>query len=133
VAVLALVAALLAGGGAAAIVLPGLTDSGAFTRWGLPLATLVLDGAATVTVGLLLLAVLLPSRTDELHPDALRALRLASRWAALWALAALVVLLLTFSDLLGTRDRPTSWWCCSRSRSWWPRASPCARGARWRC
>ena len=100
-AVLALVAALLAGGGAASLDLPGLGDPGAATRWGLPLATLVLDGAATVTVGLLLLAVLVPARTDELHPDALRALRLASVWAGVWALAALVVLLLTLSDLIG--------------------------------
>ena len=101
VAVLALVLALLVGGGAANLVLPGLADPGAFTRWGLPLATLVLDGASTVTVGLLLLAVLLPARSDGLHPDALRALRLSSVWAALWAAAALVVLLLTLSDLLG--------------------------------
>ncbi len=100
-AVLALVAALLLGGGLTASVLPGLTDPGALTRWGLPLATLVLDGAATVTVGLLLLAVLMPATRDELTPGALHALRLASLWAAVWAAAAVSVHLLTLSDLLG--------------------------------
>ena len=33
------------GGGAAGYVLPGLPDPGVATRWGLPLAKLVLDGA----------------------------------------------------------------------------------------
>jgi len=100
-AVLALLAALAVGGGAASYLLPGLTDPGAVTRWGLPVARLMLDGAATVTVGLLLLAVLIPARRDELHPDALRAVRLGSVWAAVWMLAALVAHLLTLSDLIG--------------------------------
>jgi putative copper resistance protein D len=100
-AVLALLAALALGGGAASYLLPGLTDPGALTRWGLPMARLLLDAAATVTVGMLLLAVLLPARRDELHPDALRALRLGSLWAGVWLLAALVAHLLTLSDLIG--------------------------------
>ena len=97
----ALVLALLVGGGAASYLLPGLTDPGPLTRWGLPLAQLVLDGSATVTVGFLLLAVLVPARTDELHPAALRSLRMASLWAGVWALAAVAVHLLTLSDLIG--------------------------------
>lgn len=100
-AVLALLAALAVGGGAASYLLPGLTDPGAVTRWGLPVARLMLDGAATVTVGLLLLAVLIPARRDELRADALRAVRLGSVWAAVWMLAALVAHLLTLSDLIG--------------------------------
>jgi cytochrome c oxidase assembly factor CtaG/putative copper export protein len=101
VAVAALAVALLLGGGAASDLLPGLTDPGPATRWGLPLAKLVLDGAGTVTVGFLLLAVLIPARTDELHPGALRALRMASLWAAVWGTAAVAVHLLTLSDLIG--------------------------------
>lgn len=100
-AIAALVAALALGGGAAGYVLPGLPDPGVAIRWGLPLAKLVLDGAGAVTVGLLLLGVLVPARKDELHPDALRAIRLASLWAGVWALAAVVVHLLTLSDLVG--------------------------------
>lgn len=80
---------------------PGLSDPGAVTRWGLPIAKVVLNGAAAVTVGLVGLAVALPARNSELGRDALRALRAAS-WSALaWALAAAVVHLLTFSDLVG--------------------------------
>lgn len=101
VAVVALLVALGLGGGAAGYILPGLPDPGVATRWGLPLARLVLDGSATVTVGLLLLAVLLPARTDALHADALRAIRLASVWAGVWAFAAVVTHLLTLSDLVG--------------------------------
>jgi len=100
-AVLTLALALALGGGAAGYVLPGLPDPGVATRWGLPLSKLVLDGAGAVTVGLLLLAVLLPARRQELHPDALRAMRLASIWAGVWALAALSTHLLTLSDLVG--------------------------------
>jgi putative copper resistance protein D len=100
-AVLTLALALALGGGAAGFVLPGLPDPGAATRWGLPIAKLVLNGAGAVTVGLVLLAVLLPARRDELHPDALRAIRLASVWAGVWALAALATHLLTLSDLIG--------------------------------
>ncbi len=101
VAVVTLALALALGGGAAGYVLPGLPDPGVATRWGLPLAKLLLDGAGAVTVGLLLLAVLLPARKDELHADALRANRLAAVWAGVWALAALVTHLLTLSDLVG--------------------------------
>ena len=97
----ALVVALALGGGAAGFMLPGLPDPGAATRWGLPLSRLVLDGAGAATVGLLLLAVLLPARKDELAPAALRAMRLASVWAGVWAVAALVAHLLTLSDLIG--------------------------------
>jgi cytochrome c oxidase assembly factor CtaG/putative copper export protein len=100
-AVLTLLVALALGGGAAGFVLPGLPDPGPVTRWGLPLAKLMLDGAGTVTVGLLLLGVLIPARKDELHPDALRAIRLASLWAGVWALAAATAHVLTLSDLIG--------------------------------
>jgi len=100
-AVLTLLVALALGGGAVGYVLPGLTDPGVATRWGLPVAKLVLDGAGAVTVGLLLLAVLLPARKDELHADALRAIRLAAAWAGVWAFAVLVTHLLTLSDLVG--------------------------------
>ncbi len=101
VAVATLLVALAVGGGAIGYALPGLPDPGALTRWGLPVAKLMLDGTGAVTVGLLLLAVLLPARKDELHPDSLRAMRLASLWAGVWALAALVTHLLTLSDLIG--------------------------------
>ena len=55
----------------------GWPDPGAWTRWGLPVTKAILDGAAAVTVGLLLLAMLLPAPRGELGADALQALRAA--------------------------------------------------------
>jgi cytochrome c oxidase assembly factor CtaG/putative copper export protein len=96
-----LVVALVLGGGGSAAPVPGLADPGAVTRWGLPVAKAALDAAAAVTVGLLLLAVLLRAPSGELGRDALHALRAASNAAVVWAAAAAVVYLLTFSDLVG--------------------------------
>ena len=97
-----LVVALVVGGGASTSDLPGLdTDPGGLTRWGLPTAKVILDGAAAVTIGLIGLAVVLPAVKGELGGDALRAMRAASWGALVWALAAAVVYLLTLSDLLG--------------------------------
>jgi cytochrome c oxidase assembly factor CtaG/putative copper export protein len=93
--------ALVLGGGATAPTIPGLTDPGTLTRWGLPVAKLVLSAASAITVGLLALAVMLPAPHGELDRDALRALRAASLAAVVWAAAAAVVHLLTFSDLVG--------------------------------
>jgi cytochrome c oxidase assembly factor CtaG/putative copper export protein len=98
-ALVVLLVALLLGSGATAT--PGVSDAGAFTRWGLPVAKLVLTVAAAVTVGLLALAVMLPAPNGELSGDALRALRAASAAAVVWAAAAGVVHLLTLSDLVG--------------------------------
>ena len=96
-----LVVALLAGGGGGEPVLPGITDTGPVTRWGLPLCTVVMQGAAAVTVGLLLLAAMLPAREGDLGGEALRTLRLASWSAAVWAVSAAAVHLFTLSDLVG--------------------------------
>jgi cytochrome c oxidase assembly factor CtaG/putative copper export protein len=94
-------AALAIGGGSAAGVIPGLTDPGALTRWGLPIAKVALNAASAVTVGFVLLAVLLPARRQELGRDALLAMRGAAISALVWAAAAAAVHVLTLSDLLG--------------------------------
>ncbi|MGH3658918.1 MAG: copper resistance D family protein, partial [Micromonosporaceae bacterium] len=95
-----LLAALALGGGTAEAV-PGLPDPGGLTRWGLPVAKVVLDGASAVTVGMLALAVMLPARRGEMGRDALLAMRAAAIAAVVWAAAAGVVHLLTLSDLVG--------------------------------
>ncbi|MGH8824055.1 MAG: cytochrome c oxidase assembly protein [Jiangellaceae bacterium] len=95
-----LVAALVLGGGTAEAV-PGLPDPGGLTRWGLPVAKVVLDGASAVTVGMLALAAMLPARHGELGRDALLAMRAAAIAAVVWAAAGGVVHLLTLSDLVG--------------------------------
>jgi cytochrome c oxidase assembly factor CtaG/putative copper export protein len=98
---LVLVSALVLGGGATTPAVPGVADPGMLTRWALPVAKLVLTGVSAVTAGLLALAVMLPAPHGELSPDALRALRAGSTAALVWAAAAAVVHLLTFSDLVG--------------------------------
>lgn len=96
-----LLVALVLGGGGTDLPVPGLGDPGELTRWGLPVAKTMLNGAATVTVGLLGLAVILPAQRGQLGRDALRALRAASWSTLVWAVAAVVVHLLTLSDLIG--------------------------------
>ncbi len=96
-----LLIALVVGSGATAPDVPGLTDPGELTRWGLPVAKLVLTAASAVTVGLLALAVMLPAPQGELGSEALGAMRAASMLAIVWAAAAAVVHLLTLSDLVG--------------------------------
>nr|WP_242677405.1 cytochrome c oxidase assembly protein [Streptomonospora litoralis] len=99
---IALIAALVAGGAVTARVIPGLPDAGPVTRWGLPVATTVRDVAAALTIGLLLLALfLLPLRKGALGPQALGYLR-AAAWPALaWAGAAGAVLVFQLSDVSG--------------------------------
>jgi putative copper resistance protein D len=100
VALAVLLAALVWGGGTTDAV-PGLPDPGGLTRWGLPVAKVVLDGASAVTVGMLALAVMLPARRGEMSRDALLTMRAAAIAAVVWAAAAGVVHLLTLSDLVG--------------------------------
>src|SRR5918994_1156201 len=100
-ALVVLVGALVLGGGGTGAAVSGLDDPGGLTRWGLPVAKVVLNGASAVAVGLLALAAMLPSHNGELAGDALRALRAAANVAIVWAAAAVVVHLLTLSDLVG--------------------------------
>jgi putative copper resistance protein D len=84
----------------------GLADPGVVTRWGLPVLRGLHDAAATMTIGLLAIAVVALPRTAEADRDLLgplqvRAVRLAARWAAGWALLGAGVLLLTYSDVVG--------------------------------
>lgn len=98
----ALVAALVAGGAVRETVISGLPDAGAVTRWGLPVARLVMDLGGTLTVGALVAAaVLLPSAKGVLDPRAVRFLRGSSWIAAVWAAGAAATLVFTLSDILG--------------------------------
>ncbi|MCW2897851.1 MAG: copper resistance domain protein [Streptosporangiaceae bacterium] len=105
-AVAALLAALVLGGAVTEKVIPGLGDAGTVTRWGLPLARLVMDLGAALTVGALLAGtVLLPSERvggrSVLAAQAVRYVRAASWLAAAWAVGAAATLVLTISDILG--------------------------------
>jgi len=107
-----LVVALWWGGGVTGRGIAGLPDAGPLTTWGLPLVRAGVDVGCVVTVGWCVTAAFLLPGTDGggdrkhgagqlLGPAAYRMLRRASWWAAGWALAALAMLPLTLSDLLG--------------------------------
>jgi putative copper resistance protein D len=100
VAVAALVLAVVAGGTASSVVVAGIIDPGALTRWGLPVAKLAANLAAAASVGLLLLgAVLMPSKRGALSPDATRYVRAASWAARVWAVTTALTLIFTLSDV----------------------------------
>lgn len=102
VAAVALVASLLTAGGRPEPAPEGLPDPGRFVEWALPLTRLVVDLSAVATVGLLLAAaVLLPSTLQLLSTGAVRAARAAAGAGAMWAVAALVLLVLTYADITG--------------------------------
>jgi putative copper resistance protein D len=101
-ALLTAAAALVYGGGLTPQALPGLTDAGALTGWALPLTRVLLDGAAVVTVGLLLTGVVLvPSPGGRLSGAARWYLRAAGAAAGGWAVAAVAGAVFTVSDILG--------------------------------
>ncbi|WP_427015688.1 cytochrome c oxidase assembly protein [Pseudarthrobacter sp. P1] len=113
-AILGLVAALLFSGAAAT---RNLSDPGALTRWGLPVAQAVCNLSVASVIGALVFAAfILPrelkgrSRTTPRttaaapspeHPAFTRAMTLAAAASGLWTLAAVAVLVFTYSDVAG--------------------------------
>ena len=96
-----LVAAVLGAALTGAAAALDLADPGPLVRWGLPVVSAVATLAASATVGLLgLAAFLVPERTST--ERRVTATRHASRAATLWAVAALLEVLLTFASLAGT-------------------------------
>jgi cytochrome c oxidase assembly factor CtaG/putative copper export protein len=85
-------------GGAPETVPEGLPDPGGLTSWGLPLARLLFDVSAVAVVGTLVATLLLPD--SRLADAGARGLRVARWAAAAWAVTALVLLLLSVSDIL---------------------------------
>lgn len=103
VALLLMVTALLLGGGRPAAVPTGPSDAGPVTAWGLPVARLLFDLCAIAGVGCLLTGAVLVPRSDagQLVPAAASAVRAASRWALAWAATAVLLLVLTLSEVSG--------------------------------
>ena len=149
-----LAVALLAGGGAPAPPIPGLPSSGAGTGWALPISRLLTDGAAILSIGLLLTAsLLLPSKDGRLAGVAVRLTGRCAYVAAAWVVAICLQIVLTLSDEVGEpagsaldvaqlrsflteivqgRSCSRSW---SPPSSWRRPAGSCSRrpGRRWRC
>ncbi|MDY6054886.1 cytochrome c oxidase assembly protein [Micrococcus sp.] len=84
-----------------------LSEPGALTRWGVPVATFVSHTAMSLTIGALLLAAgVVPPRVGRAedaaeHPAFRRALNTAAVSAGVWTVAALTVGVLSYSDLAG--------------------------------
>ncbi|MCX6464006.1 MAG: cytochrome c oxidase assembly protein [Pseudonocardiales bacterium] len=93
-------AALGMSGGVVAL---GLPDAGTLVRVALPTVRVLAEVAATATVGALLLAAVLapPQRSGYLDVAGYRAVRVATVSAAVWAVAALLMVPLTVAEALG--------------------------------
>src|SRR6478609_5996038 len=78
-----------------------LADPGPLVRWGVPLLSAVSTLASAATVGLLGLAAFLAPERTRTHRR-VTAARYAASAATVWAVAALLEVVLTFADLAGT-------------------------------
>ncbi len=89
-------------GGVYAAPVAGLPDAGAIVRWGLPVVRAIHDLAAASTVGLLLVAAtIIPEARSTSRR--ITAARYACASGAVWAVAGLVGLVLTFASISGTQ------------------------------
>lgn len=83
----------------------GLTDAGPFVRWALPLVRVVHDVSASLTLGALIFGGMLvppaPGRAKGDDPRVAHAFRLATGAGFVWALAAVVGVVLGFADAAG--------------------------------
>ncbi|MCW2829484.1 MAG: copper resistance protein CopD [Aeromicrobium sp.] len=110
VAGLSLLAFLVIGGGAPGAVPANIDDPGLLVGWAVPFLKLAADAAAVVTVGFLVLAVfLLPSSQAEVQGLSVQGVRLASRWAALWAVVSVLYFFVKVSDTFAVPLTGLSW------------------------
>jgi cytochrome c oxidase assembly factor CtaG/putative copper export protein len=102
VAVVALLAALMFGGGVDDTVLPGIPSPGPLTWWGLPVVKLLTNTFGVLVAGMTVTAAfLLPGDGRSVSAHGWRLLR-AGTWLALgWAVSAVALILLTVSGILG--------------------------------
>lgn len=96
----------LIGTGAAAPTV--LADSGPLGRWGLPTAEFLFNTAMAVTIGALLLAVVVFPRTtgrksSRIDPEWEKLLGIAQVSSAIWTVASVAVLVLTYIDTAGAQ------------------------------
>ena len=110
VAGLSLAAFLVLGGGSPEQAPVGIADPGLFVGWAVPFTKLVTDLAAIAVIGFLLAAAfLLPSSGPEVQGLSVQAVRLASRWAAVWAVGSIVYFFVKVSDVFAVPLTGQSW------------------------
>jgi hypothetical protein len=105
-----LIVCLQAGGGAPTPAPPGIPDPGQFVGWALPFTKLLTDLSAVLVIGFLVAVVfLVPTTGDEVEGLSVQAVRIASRWAIVWAVASVALFFLTASDIFGEPLSKLSW------------------------
>jgi cytochrome c oxidase assembly factor CtaG/putative copper export protein len=91
-----------------------LMDPGAVVRYGLPVARVVHDGAAALTIGLLVLAAAVLPGQDRVPGAVSYAQWTATRWAtraaAVWLAAAVAVIVLTTGNSVGMGPGDPGFW-----------------------
>lgn len=99
---LSLMVFLIAGGGAPEPAPIGIADAGQFVGWVTPFTKLLADLSAVLVIGMLLAAAfLLPTSQPEVQGLSVRAVRLASSWAFVWAAASAFYFLPQASGVFG--------------------------------
>lgn len=99
---LSLMVFLIVGGGAPEPAPVGIADPGAFVGWATPFTKLLMDGSAVLVIGLLLAATfLLPTTQPEVQGLSVRAVRLASTWAFVWAALSVFYFLPKAGEVFG--------------------------------
>ncbi len=108
---LALTAFLVMGGGAYGRAPIGIADPGAMVGWALPFSKVLNDISAVMVIGFLAAAAfLLPSSDDEVQGLSVQAVRLASRWATVWAVVSVLYFFLLLSgDIFGKPLTDIAW------------------------
>ena len=98
---------LIALAGGTGYVIPGLTDPGLVTRYGITIVRVLAEASSVVCVGSLLLAAFLvpPQRSGTLNPEGYAALRTAGTSAWVWFVASAASVVFTAADGAG---RPVS-------------------------
>ena len=109
-------------GGAALAPVAGVSDAGAAVRWSLPLLRVAHDLAASVTIGLLVVAAwLVPGpkgSATQASPTMLRAGRLALWSGVVWVVAGLGGVVLGFADAAGTPLSSPVFWAQLQTFAW---------------
>jgi cytochrome c oxidase assembly factor CtaG/putative copper export protein len=90
--------ALVAGGGAHPVSVPGIPNTPSVVEWGLPVARMLTDLAMLVAIGTALLALLLPLRRGAASADARGSLRAAAVAAVVGAVAMTVTSVFILSE-----------------------------------
>ncbi|KQU67387.1 hypothetical protein ASC58_12460 [Phycicoccus sp. Root101] len=94
---------------------PGLPDPGVATRFGLPVVRGLRDSSAAITIGMLVMAAIVlppakPDGKDRIEGIRALALRFAGVFGSVWAVASVLMLALTYSDLAGVPVATSSTW-----------------------